>query len=77
MQQCNLIMCTNIKSFLRFGQGSFSMDMIISETISHFSSKFDYDEVCIIIKTYLFIYFYIEALYRFYAFFTSKHSSLS
>ncbi|XP_054706641.1 endoplasmic reticulum aminopeptidase 1-like [Uloborus diversus] len=28
-----------------FGQGSFSMDMIISETISHFSSRFDYDEV--------------------------------
>ncbi|XP_035223486.1 endoplasmic reticulum aminopeptidase 1-like isoform X2 [Stegodyphus dumicola] len=28
-----------------FGQGSFSMDMIISEAISHFSSKFDYDEV--------------------------------
>ncbi|GBN33375.1 Glutamyl aminopeptidase [Araneus ventricosus] len=28
-----------------FGPGSFSMDMILSESISHFSSKFDYDEV--------------------------------
>lgn len=28
-----------------FGQGSFSMDMIISEAISHFSTRFDYDEV--------------------------------
>ncbi|XP_015918798.1 glutamyl aminopeptidase [Parasteatoda tepidariorum] len=28
-----------------FGPGSFSMDMILSESISHFSSRFDYDEV--------------------------------
>ncbi|GIY17546.1 aminopeptidase [Caerostris extrusa] len=28
-----------------FGPGSFSMDMILSESISHFSSKFDYDEI--------------------------------
>ncbi|KAG8193296.1 hypothetical protein JTE90_003783 [Oedothorax gibbosus] len=28
-----------------FGPGSFSMDMILGESVSHFSSKFDYDEV--------------------------------
>nr|AMO02529.1 aminopeptidase N5 [Tityus serrulatus] len=28
-----------------FGQGSFSMDVIISEVISHFSTRFDYNEI--------------------------------
>lgn len=28
-----------------FGQGSFSMDVIISEVVSHFSTRFDYSEV--------------------------------
>ncbi|KFM72821.1 Aminopeptidase N, partial [Stegodyphus mimosarum] len=40
-----LFMLIGFNRKLNFGQGSFSMDMIISEAISHFSSKFDYDEV--------------------------------